>query len=247
MSLKHIAENSEAWELVFALSQLHAERLKTMNFIFYRPILGLLDRLGLESHSEIRAIFQEAFAIRDAGTDRRHFFEIALSLAITKGLGQQVIEEMLREPDPRTRLRMAIDINGSSFPELLKRETSVIPREDVFAIASKCSLIDGTEAHLPMMDFRIKPNPHSLEVLATAMKSISPIGGAVLQSKNSYHFYGVELLDAHDWSKFLGKSLLLQGLTDDRYVGHRLRERFCVLRISRGPFQDDLPFVVETW
>ena len=39
----------------------------------------------------------------------------------------------------------------------------------------------------------------------------------------------------------------LQGLIDDRYIGHRLREGFGVLRVSRGPFHDSVPYVVNTW
>jgi hypothetical protein len=58
---------------------------------------------------------------------------------------------------------------------------------------------------------------------------------------------GQVLLDLHGWCDFLGKSLLFQGLIDDRYIGHRLREGFGVLRISRGPFHDSVPYVVNTW
>ena len=242
----NIPHKAKAWQIVFAISQLHAARLKTMTFISYRPIRHILDRLESETDREIKAVFREASAIREAGTDCRHFFDIALSLAIQKELGEQVINEMLKEPDPSTRSRIPIDIDDGSFRSLLKTHCAVNPREDVFAVASKCTLRNGREAHIPMMDFALK-SPEGREAVVATMKGISPGGGIVLQTENSYHFYGTELLDLEEWLKFLGKSLLFQGVIDDRYIGHRLREGFSVLRLTRGPFHADLPFVVARW
>ena len=39
-----------------------------------------------------------------------------------KGLGDQVVEEMLREPDPKTRTYNSVGIDDSSLYEILKRE-----------------------------------------------------------------------------------------------------------------------------
>jgi hypothetical protein len=185
--------------------------VKTTTFICYRPIQGILERLGSENVAEIKAVFQEATDIRDARVDGRHFFEIALSLAVSKGVGEQVIGEMLKEPAPGTRIRGPIDIDRSSLPERLKRESAVKTRGDVFAIASKCSLIDGTEVHIPMVDFRITPNPESEQAVVTAMRSISPSGGAVMQSKNSYHFYGTSITRPAWLVRFSRKELVVSG------------------------------------
>src|ERR1700752_296588 len=237
---------SEAWQVVHAVSELHAERLKTMNFIRYRSIPGIVDRLTSDADPKVREVFKKAEEIRKEGKDIRHFFDIAVSLALSQGLGEQVIKEMLKDPDPATRTREPIDIDNGSLRERLMSEAAVKPREDVFAVASKCILKDGTEAHIPMMDFSLK-SPGGEEAVVTTMKSLLPSGGAVLQTKNSYHFYGVELLDSKKWLAFLGESLLFQGITDDWYIGHRLKEGFCVLRLSHGPFHDSVPTVVNTW
>jgi len=59
MSLEHIVlDKTEAWELIFAISRLHRERLKTMNFVVYRPIKGILDRLDSGKHVALKAIFE---------------------------------------------------------------------------------------------------------------------------------------------------------------------------------------------
>jgi hypothetical protein len=242
----NIPHKAKAWQIVFAISQLHAARLKTMTFISYRPIRHIRDRLESEMDREIKAVFRETSAISEAGTDCRHFFDIALSLAIPRGLGEQVIKEMLKEPDPSTRSRTPIDIDDGSLGSLLKSHCVINPREDVFAIASKCTLRNGCKAHIPMMDFALK-SPEGREAVVATMKGISPSGGIVLQTENSYHFYGTELLNPNQWLEFLGKSLLFQGVIDPRYIGHRLKEGFGVLRLSRGPFHADLPFVVDTW
>lgn len=246
MSIRDVTNNSEAWQVVLAISELHTARLKTMNFISYRSIPGIRDRISSDTAPEIKAIFEQAERIRKKERGRRHFFDIAFSLAVQKGLGEQVIKEMLKEPDPGTRARIPINIDEGSLRETLVSQTSVKPRADVFALASTCTLRDGTEAHIPMMDFRLKP-PAGQEAIVTMMKSISPAGGAVLETENSYHFYGVELLDSKEWLAFIGKSLLFQGITDDRFIGHRLQEGFCVLRLTCGPFHNAVPIVVESW
>ncbi|HKB68095.1 MAG TPA: hypothetical protein VKC61_19705 [Pyrinomonadaceae bacterium] len=244
MTLK-IPDEAKAWQVVLAISELHAAQLKTMNFISYRPIGHIRDRLE-SAATEIRAVFQEASLIREAEIDRRHFFDIALSLAIPRGLGEQVIKEMLKEPDPGTRSQIPIDIDDGCLRNRLETHSDVNPREDVFAVASKCTLRDGSEAHIPMMDFGLK-SPEGRETVVATMRGISPGGGTVLQTENSYHFYGTELLDSKGWLEFLGKSLLFQGVIDDRYIGHRLREGFSVLRLTRGPSHVELPFVVAKW
>jgi hypothetical protein len=241
-----IPDKVEAWQVVLAISELHAAQLKTMTFISYSPIRHILDRLESETDREIKAVFREASAIREAGTDCRHFFDIALSLAIPRGLGEQVIKEMLKEPDPGTRSRIPIDIDDGCLGNLLKTHSDVNPREDVFAVASKCTLRNGKEVHIPMMDFALRP-PEGREAVVATMKGMSPGGGIVLETENSYHFYGTKLLDLEQWLEFLGKSLLFQGVIDDRYIGHRLREGFCVLRLTRGPFHAHLPHVVAKW
>jgi hypothetical protein len=245
MSVEH-TNPRKAWDIVSDIIELHKKHLKAMTFIYYRPIPGILDRLGSETDPEVRAIFEEASSIRDNANDGRHFFDMAVSLAVSKGVGQQVITEMLKEPDPATRKRITIDIDGTALKELLQREANVRSREDVFAVASKCVLRDGTEAHIPMMDFRLKPLD-GLQSIVTAMKSITSGGGTVLQTKNSYHFYGMGLLDSRGWLEFLGRCILFQGIIDDRYIGHRLHEGFCVLRLTRGPLHDEPPFVEANW
>jgi hypothetical protein len=246
VSLKDITNNTEAWQVVLAISELHAARLKTMNFISYRSIPGIHDRISSDIDPEIKALFAEAAHIKKEGLDPRYLFDIAFSLAIPKGLGEQVSKEMLKEPDPSTRARIPIDLDDGSLRETLVGETSIKPREVVFAVASMCMLRDGSEAHIPMMDFRLRP-PAGQEAIVTMMRSISPAGGAVLQTENSYHFYGPELLDSKQWLAFLGKSLLFQSIADDRFIGHRLQEGFCVLRLTCGPFHDAVPIVVESW
>lgn len=66
-----------------------------------------------------------------------------------------------------------------------------------------------------------------------------------MESGRSYHYYGCELLSEEEWIVFLGKSLLMSGYTDDRYIGHQLVDGHCVLRLSSRKSKANVPMVVS--
>jgi hypothetical protein len=104
--------------------------------------------------------------------------------------------------------------------------------DSALAIHSKVRIKGGATRHLPMMDFSCKPTPQSLRIVIKALKLMGQEKGAVVLSGKSFHYFGFQVLTEKGWREFLGRCLLLAPITDSRYIGHRLIDGACSLRIS---------------
>lgn len=127
----------------------------------------------------------------------------------------------------------------------LARLVDHLPPEAALAISSEVTLDTGETAHLSLLDFQCVHSPENLSYISAAMRKVDGAGGVILDSVNSYHFYGMSLLKRQDWHRFMGRSLLLEPLVDVRYIGHCLLDGFAALRISpRNNSLRDAPTVV---
>ncbi|WP_435875451.1 primase 1D-like protein [Nonomuraea fuscirosea] len=125
----------------------------------------------------------------------------------------------------------------------LKKRIDMLDDNSVLALASRILLRDGGQAHLPMLDFRLKPTPANLTSTVRVVEQLG-LGGVILDSGNSYHFYGLGLLAQAELQVFLAKALLFAPLVDHRWVAHQLIENSCLLRISRGIKGQKVPCAV---
>jgi len=191
--------------------------------------------------------------------------KIISSLTLVTYKVQQSIDERLSTPvlrDPDALL------NETSVNELLRqdqsydRETQIDRAEltttflDEFldkvepgfavALSSKIQLIDGSTRHLAMMDFRCRPSPEQARSVKIELtRRVGQPNGILLNSGRSFHFYGLKLLSEEGLRVFLAKCLLLESLVDGRYIGHRLRDGACRLRISPTDLKPHVPLVID--
>jgi hypothetical protein len=96
-----------------------------------------------------------------------------------------------------------------------------------------------------MLDFRIRPSDENEEL---AIKVLARLGtpGTLVNSGNSYHFYGDRLLrGGAALSRFLGGASLFSPFVDQRWVAHQLIEGACALRVSPGKSFAAPPLVVR--
>ncbi|WP_443684659.1 primase 1D-like protein [Nonomuraea harbinensis] len=143
-----------------------------------------------------------------------------------------------------TSASSAEDLTTEGFSsQALERRTDMLDDSSVLALASRVLLHDGSQAHLPMLDFRLRPDPANL---TSAVRVVEQLGlsGVILDSGNSYHFYGLGLLTQAELQVFLAKALLFAPLVDHRWVAHQLIENSCLLRISRGVKGQEAPRAV---
>jgi hypothetical protein len=191
-------------------------------FKTYRPVPGVKDRLNVSDLS-----IQELQArCLDPAT---------------------LIEEMLRhvnDNEPTPQIEVPAKDLVWRLPELVA-ECKV--REEMLAVYSVCRENNGRELHIPMMDFQLKSGSDvgRISLLRTAIKGVRQQHGVLLDSGNSYHYYGLRLLTEQDWRWFMVGCLLLEPLVDVRYISHRLLACKGALRLTSRPGKSDEPSVVS--
>jgi hypothetical protein len=94
-----------------------------------------------------------------------------------------------------------------------------------------------------MMDFSCHDTAEDLRKVVFAISIIGLKPGVLLRSGKSFHFYGYSTLTPSQWLQFLGKCLLLVPISDARYMGHRMIDGACTLRLSPGFELRDEPSV----
>lgn len=129
---------------------------------------------------------------------------------------------------------LATALRHNPIKELLYIKTSDIPNHiDSFcALCSKVILKDGSEKHIPMIDFHIPPSPDNLNVVKSVCKFLGLSPGWILNSGESYHFIGGRIVTWETIYEILAKSILYNPIVDIAWVSHQLREVSCSLRIG---------------
>ncbi len=117
--------------------------------------------------------------------------------------------------------------------EELGRIVEALRKDSGLAVSSQVILEAENEAHIPLIDFGCRRSHENLARVVIAMRAIDSGGGVILNSGNSYHYYGRSLLTNREWREFLGKCLLVERLVDVRNLGHCLIDGEAALRISR--------------
>jgi len=139
--------------------------------------------------------------------------------------------------------------------KLQKRIKSLEEGWDI-GLASKVTLKDGSKAHIPMMDFKLHKSQENLQKIKKALREVlNEKKGFILETELSYHYYGANLLKGNkSWRDFMARCLLtsiihsredIEEVVDSRYVGHKLREGECCLRLSNNTTHKFIPKVVD--
>ncbi len=115
------------------------------------------------------------------------------------------------------------------------------------ALTSLVTLRDRGSGHIPMLDLKCDVSPRAEHVLVDLLRRIGTPHGALLDSGQSYHYYGFGVISESEWRVFLGKCLLSASLVDTRYIAHRLIDGFCSLRVNATATKRKIPTVVESW
>lgn len=104
----------------------------------------------------------------------------------------------------------------------------------------------GGYAHLSLMDFQVLYEESKIGAVVDVMRTCGATEGAILDSGNSFHGYGFNLMSQATWQRLMHQALL-STLTDTRYIAHRLLEGVGVLRISATATKPKVPRVVAVF
>lgn len=110
------------------------------------------------------------------------------------------------------------------------------------ALCSEVRVLEGYTAHIPMLDFICAPTEANQTAISTMLEAIGQVG-VIVNSGHSYHFVGASLLTTDEWVRFVGQALLLAPFIDARFLGHRLFDGECRLRVFARNKSSQAPFV----
>jgi hypothetical protein len=104
---------------------------------------------------------------------------------------------------------------------------------------------DGSLRHLPMLDFHAFASDSNRLLIEAIVKRLFPEGAVLLESGESYHAYGAQLLPEAEFRRFLGRALLCAPIVDRAYLAHQWIEGRCALRLTPGGGKSRVPAVVS--
>lgn len=102
-----------------------------------------------------------------------------------------------------------------------------------WAVNSKVRMVDGSERHIPMIDFHIAANSKNQKVVLDVCEALGLRNGYLLESGASYHYIGVDFITEDDLMNILIDALLFCPVVDGAWISHQLKERSCSLRIDK--------------
>jgi len=213
----------------YLVDLLPAVGARTVTLIHYKPTITLAKR------NEPSLMFQNDRWIPD--------YEILFAQRLATGVVPHDLVDAALEHrgNPVDRKRIKVPVDEFS----LERIALIRSERPGWALALSSSVdTDLGERHLPMMDFQCPVADIYRDVVCTAMAKVMPLPGVVVESGLSYHYFGASLTTVEEWLTFLGRCLLLSPFTDTRYIGHRLIDRECVLRIAPDDVKPAMPRVI---
>jgi hypothetical protein len=192
---------------------------------------------------EAQPIVKQALELRAAY--RVPFWEAVLLLSRR---GNEIVTEKILDSaifhQPMDNAKQTINISAK---ELTTRKLADLSRRlserQALVVSSKVVTQDRA-GHIPMIDFRIRPSAENERLAASILKRIGH-RGTLLNSGNSFHFYGHDLLSGYEQLvRFLGRASLFAPFVDQRWIAHQLIEGSCALRVSPGKVLGTPPTVV---
>lgn len=169
-----------------------------------------------------------------------------------------IIDELMQTDDVerviKRLLRHDLKSEAQSYREIAAEQLTrqnlqalleELPQNYVLALCSRCRLVNGTIAHLPMLDLRCPSTRRNHQIIIKALRLLGQRRGAILASGRYLHYHGFDLLSKSALMEFAARSLLLTPLADSRYIGHRMLAGTFALRISASEQKPVVPHVVE--
>jgi hypothetical protein len=114
-------------------------------------------------------------------------------------------------------------------------------------LGSKVRCVGDRELHLGLLDFHCDISDANTEMVCRVCQYLLPNGFLVLDSGDSYHAAGLDLIAPENRIRLLGRALMASPIVDGPYIGHQLQQDSSSIRISRGGKAKKVPTVVRVW
>jgi hypothetical protein len=217
-------------EFVIRLSHVQRE-FASIRFVTYRPEPKLTQRLGNLLTPEEQALRESATSIcHDSGIP---YWDALLGLCMKRpeGIPERFVEAAGAHGSNEASKQF--DLSPSEISsERIATIIDDLPDGCGLVISSKARLKSGEFAHIPMLDFRCPCSEGNATAIAKIVGLLGQKGGVLAESGQSYHYYGIELFSVSQWTNFMARALLFAPIVDPRYIGHRIADGECRLKIT---------------
>jgi hypothetical protein len=226
-----------------ALCSVRSE-ISAIRFQTYRQAPGLSERLARTFTSVQQGLRDSAVSLRNAtGVP---FWDALLALSMQQAtLDERFIESALAHdmnPNEEEMLVSAAEISAENLSGII----STLRSGYGLAACSLVRLNSNDTAHIPMLDFRCPCNEQNAKAIEKMLLLMGHAEGILVESGHSYHFYGTSLLSHVEWVRFMGRALLFAPVVDSRFVGHRLVDGQCRLKVN-DPTNGLIPRIATTF
>ena len=231
-----------AGDLVAALFEAHPE-IQRLSLCRYCQPPTLREREALSVLEE--TVVERALALR--GSSGLPFWDAAMAASMSSGIAPLALLDavLLHQSHAGGEIPIARD----EAPAIaIAKQLRVLPAEAQLQVLSKVLLVEGSTAHIPLVDFHCPASESNEELaLEVGTRLLPDVPFFLLSSGRSYHGYWSCLLDEADFLQFLGRCLLFAPIIDRAYIAHQLLERRSALRISPKGDSDRLPYVIRVY
>ena len=216
-------------ELISELLRIHPE---VQSLSLFEPEAVPLAQARLAGDDASNGIVHQGLGISEAYD--APFWDAVLLSCFGRGRAALPVlrEAQFHNSGPRRELR--VDAVSWQAPQWTQLLSEVAPGR-MLVFRSRVLVHGGESRHIPMLDFHCPATPENEELAALVAGLLDVGGGFLLESGDSYHFYGNALLDDAGLVGFLGRSLLLAPIIDRAWIAHQLIEHACGLRVSQKP------------
>ena len=200
-----------------------------IRFETYKPAPGLSERLDNMLTPKEHRLRDAAVALREANAIP--FWDAVLAISMRQGtIHERFIESALAHdaaPDEQEITLPSGQITAERISDIISR----LPPGYGLAACSRVMLASSWAAHIPMLDFRCPCSEENAKAIEKMLTLAGCHEGVLVESGRSYHFYGTSLLSEARWIEFMGRALLFAPIVDSRFIGHRLADGQCRLKV----------------
>lgn len=115
--------------------------------------------------------------------------------------------------------------------------------EENFGIISQVELFNDETRHIPMVDFRCPCSAQNLRKVVATLGNLGQKKGFIVESGNSYHFYGIPLLTPEEWQDLMVRCKKEEIIGAD-WPHYQLLDGFSALRLSASTSKPIAPRVI---
>ena len=138
-----------------------------------------------------------------------------------------------------------LEYTKDEFSQLSFNDLPILKENLVWSISSKVTFYDKSTKHIAMMNLHPEEGFQLEDVKKVLRHIYSNKNGVLLDSGRFHHYYGDYLMEEDEWLKFIAQFLMPTVLVSPRYIGYRLMDGYCTLRLTAdNKYKTKIPRVI---